>query len=452
MATTFEEALAGMDLTEFGSRLRLLRAKRGLSQIELAGSELSNTYVSRLEAGQRRPDARIIRALASRLETSPEFLVIGVEPEDERELQLGLRFAELALESGEPAEAQSSLRRLREEHDADALRSVASQLDYLSGRIFEALARHDEAATSLDRVRRLGPASEHWLSALILLARVYREAGDLERSIEVAREGVDHLSELGLQASDEGIRLTLVMVAAYHTRGDVAYAAQLSREAIDLADAKGSPQARSRAYWNASVLAASRGRSSEAVQFAERALALLGEGSDERNLARLRIELGKLILADDPDKVREATTMLKAARRDLMASGGSKADVARCDHELARAHLIRGQLEQAERIALQASEGLGDQSPIAAAALAALLGRIAAARNDPNEAQRLYASAVAILTGISADREAAELWFQLGALFDDAGNMRGAHDAYRNAAAAMGVATAPLLRQRVVAE
>jgi transcriptional regulator with XRE-family HTH domain len=449
---TFEEALVGMDLAEFGSRLRSMRARRGLSQIELAGSELSNAYVSRLESGQRRPDAKIIRVLAKRLDTSPDFLVRGIEPEDQRELQLKLRFIELALESGEPAEAESSISRLREETESDALRSISAHLDYLSGRVYEALSRHDDAAVVLDRVRRLGPASEYWLGALILLARVYREAGDLERSIEVAREGAEHLSELGLQASDEGIRLTLMVVAAYYTRGDVAYAAQLSREAIDLAEAKGSPKARSTAYWNASVLASSRGSSTEAVLYAERALALLSEGSDERNLARLRAELGKLILADDPEKVSEATALLRTARRDLAANGGSKADLARCDHELARAHLIRGQFDQAERIAAQASEGLGDQSPIAAAALAALRGRIAAARNDQAEALRLYATAVALLTGIKADREAAELWFQLGALFDDAGDIRGAHGAYRSAAAAMGVATTPLLRQRAATE
>ena len=45
-----------------------------------------------------------------------------------------------------------------------------------------------------------------------------------------------------------------------------------------------------------------------------------------------------------------------------------------------------------------------------------------------------------MLTGVGADRDAAQLWFELADLLEDVGDLDAARDAYRSAAASTGSA------------
>lgn len=63
--------------TVVGRRIRKRRLALGLSQRELAGKRLSASYISLLENGARRPSAKVIHELATRLECSPQWLETG---------------------------------------------------------------------------------------------------------------------------------------------------------------------------------------------------------------------------------------------------------------------------------------------------------------------------------------------------------------------------------------
>ncbi len=65
-------------------------------------------------------------------------------------------------------------------------------------------------------------------------------------------------------------------------------AVRICRKAIAKAETLDSSGARAAAYWNASVFESEHGSVSNAVAMAERALALMSEGPDARNVARLR--------------------------------------------------------------------------------------------------------------------------------------------------------------------
>src|SRR5947208_1848168 len=106
------QALREADLAALGGRIRSLRLARRLTQGQLAGGDMSIAYVSRIEAGTRRPDLRILDVIAERLGTTTDQLVTGVDATTTEEIRLALRFAELALASGEPAEAESATARL----------------------------------------------------------------------------------------------------------------------------------------------------------------------------------------------------------------------------------------------------------------------------------------------------------------------------------------------------
>lgn len=61
-----------------GQRLRRLRLEAGISQRELAGPGVSYAYISRIEAGTRRPSVKALRVLAERLGVMVEYLETGV--------------------------------------------------------------------------------------------------------------------------------------------------------------------------------------------------------------------------------------------------------------------------------------------------------------------------------------------------------------------------------------
>jgi tetratricopeptide (TPR) repeat protein len=268
---------------------------------------------------------------------------------------------------------------------------------------------------------------------------MYRESGDLTRGIDVAEAGLRLADELSLEGSDDAVRLMVTVAAAYFERGDTAHAYHLCQTAIERSETMASPQARAAAYWNASIVASRRGQMAAGVGLAERALALLGESSAERNLARLRAELGGMLLKIDPPDVSRAEQVVTQAREALSAQSGSMIDVARCDASLAEARLHLGDLQGAHERALAARVAIGDAAPLLAARLDMVLGRVAAARDEMPHARELYRAAASTLTAHATDRGTATVWYELGDLLDGAGDVAAARDAYRSAAASLGL-------------
>ncbi len=65
-------------MTEFKDRLRALRRKSGLTQIELAKKiDVSNLTVFRWEAGERSPRMEEVRRIASALHVTEDELLNG---------------------------------------------------------------------------------------------------------------------------------------------------------------------------------------------------------------------------------------------------------------------------------------------------------------------------------------------------------------------------------------
>ena len=424
------------ELVALGARIRELRLARGLRQAEVAGEEMSVAYVSRIEAGQRRADTRVLGIIAERLGTTAAHLLTGRDPDDDNRLVLALRYAEIALRAGELAEAERQLLDVANESVRGRWRDEA---DALLAATYEAQGRLAEAA---ELYERLGSTTDGpgWLRARIGLCRCYREAGDLAKAIDIGEQAHAQLDERGLAGLDEALQLTLTMAAAYFERGDVFHATRLCQHVVAAAEERGTPAARGSAYWNASVIAYNQGDHHEAVRLAERALALFGEGDDARNLSRLRLQLGTSLLAEDPPAVEAAEQQLTRARHELVAGGAGQVDLARCDADLAHARLLAGDLDEAERLVDQAEQEAVD-APLALAHAHVLRARIAVARGDVPAGRASYRAAVAALTGASADREAAQLWYQLGAELDEVGDPGEARDAYRRAGASLGLRT-----------
>ena len=431
-----------VDPAELGRRVRSARVAKGLTQTALGGAEASAAYVSRIESGQRRPGPELLETFASRLEVTVESLLDPTERPDPDEVGLELNYAELALESAEIAEAEAQTRKTLDrlsESSTGALGTLRDRAHYLHARALEARGDLEGAIAHLEQVRCSGVADLQWVAARLALSRCYRETGDLHRAVECGRPALDLLEGAGLSQSDEAIRLVVTVAAAYFERGDTSEARRLCQRAVDRAERAGSPIARASAYWNASMIESRQGSVTAAVTLAERALALLSEGNDARNLARLRSELGTMQLMSGDTELEEAERTLARAAQELRTTSAGPVDVATNQLVRCKALLLR---EEHDEVLAQAAEVLrtvGEVAPIVAAGAHVVSGRALAAQGDLAGAHAAYAAAVRTLSAIGADRTAGELWFELGALWESVGDVEASRDAYRSAAASTGL-------------
>lgn len=431
--------LRDADPVVLGQRIRNLRLARGLTQSGLAEGAVTVGYISRIEAGQRRPDVALLERFAAVLGTTAEHLVTGVEPARADDVVLTLLNAELALETGAAGEALDTLADVTGLAGADLPADVRQRADFLRARAFEALGRYDAAIVALEELVEASASNGLFLPALIALSRCHRETGELTLAIEVGESALEALREGGIDGGDESVRLAVTVAAAYFERGDVGHAVRMALRAVDQAERLGSPQAQAAAYWNASAFESGRGNPAAAIPLAERAIALLSLGEDRRNLARLRAQLGVMLLALDPPRAEDAADHLGAARHDLSESSASVVDLAHCDLGLARAWLVSGDSTRAAQLAADVRASCQEIAPAVAADAASLLGQIELTQGDLARAGEYYRDAVRLLTGTDQDRRAAQLWLDLGAQLEELGDADSARDAYRRAAVATGL-------------
>ena len=271
--------------SSLGQRLRALRMERGLSQADLAGDLVSPSYVSLIEADRRSPEREVLTGLAHRLGCSSLYLETGTVPEEINEQRLQLQFAEIALANGELAQAHDRFRAMALQASSEVRHGAIWGL----ARTEEALGNLHEAVTHLEALleaARAGePGAPSLLNLLIGRCRIYRLAGDFARSIEVGEDAVREVRELGLEGTEDEIRLASSLVGSYFARGDMFSAQHLVSRVIERAEKLGSRQAQGNAYWNASIVAAARGQLTDALDLAAKTLALLAETSPDRSLA-----------------------------------------------------------------------------------------------------------------------------------------------------------------------
>lgn len=436
-----------IDPKELGNRIKASRVAAGLTQTELAGDAISAAYVSRIEDGQRRPGAALLEQLAGRLGVSVDELVMGVSRDQRMEIRVQLDYAELAMATGDADSAllgaDEVLQRTRDLEDPDLRRSA----HILRATALEAVGQVQEAIALLEELVAEPAADTGWLKSLIALSRCYRESGDLVRAIEVGEKAAGTIAELGLEGLTEAIQLTITVAAAHMYRGDVDHALRMCHQAIEAAAAHGSPMARASAYWNASLIQSRKGEHKPAHELAVKALALFEVGEDARNLARIQSFVAELKLKLDPPDAVGALRTLDAADRDMATASASVHDVADARMTRGRALFLLG--KNAEALAeVQAAEQLApDAAPLLRASISVLEGEIALAEHRVDDGRVAFLSAIRSLSGIGADREAAQLWFELGDLLQEVGETDAALDAFRRAATSTGLAGSIRRRQ-----
>jgi tetratricopeptide (TPR) repeat protein len=433
------DLLQAIDPALLGRRVRAARLAAGLTQGRLGGDDVTVSYISRIESGQRRPDGRVLVTLADRLGIPVDSLLADAGDDRSAALRVEVDFAELSLETGEPQAALERLDVALSERLDMTPPGLSQRARVLRARALEAVGEIEEAVAAWEGLLAEAPHGSHALTCGIALSRCYRESGDLGRAISVGEELLRGLEERRLGGGDEAVQLTVTVAAAYFQRGDTHHAVRMCKQAITAAEATGSSRARASAYWNASMMELEQGMVAAAVPLAERALALLGESRDARNLARLRSQLGIMQMQLDPPALAEASRNLHDAEEAMTGSSASVVDVVRNRVAIARAQLMGGDAHEARETARRSFLETRQLAPVLAADALALEGQAAAAEGDADQARALYKEAVLMLTGVGADRDAGQLWLELGALLESVGEVEASRDAYRSAAVAAGL-------------
>lgn len=435
-AADLAEAIALADVEALGARIKQSRIDRSMTQAQAAAGVISAAYLSRIEAGTRRPDLKVLRALSAKLDCTVHEWLVGLSPKQWSERRVELDWAQLSLRTGDALGALKRVEALLA--DIPPGSRLARRALFTQALALEATGDYQQAAGVLEDLLAAETEGAPTLDAMTALSRVYRQCGELSRAKEVGDHADRRISDLGMTGSPEAVKLTLTLAAAHAESGDVMFAARMCQRALKHAESLKNPSEKAACYWNASIIESRSGNHEEAVALGQKALFVLDEADSTRNTARLRTQLGLLYLRLAPPMIDEALDTLRECEPDLLTSEASPADLASNRLGQARALFYLGDFAEADK---QATEALGlvENSPLLVCEAQVLRGRIAFDQDQHEIAQARYIEATETLKHIGADRGAAQLWYELGALLRAIGRDEDAMNAYERAASSTGL-------------
>ncbi|GAA3789050.1 hypothetical protein GCM10022226_04650 [Sphaerisporangium flaviroseum] len=425
-----------------GDRVRGLRLSRRMSQAQLAGPDLSDSYVSLIESGKRTPTPVVARLLAERLGCTTEFLLHGIEPRQRIDTELGLRHAELELYHGDPAIAADRFGDIVKAAGEDnALLAAHARLG--RARALEAQGKIGRAVEAYERLRREAAAHPERLADVPLMAalcRCYQRAGDVMRARDLGNKALEQVTELSLFHGEVAVDLAAALADA---EIGLSYVEQVL-------DMTGVPVPADRtteilSLWQASISAAEGEDSALAVRFADDALSAGRPARIAAQMARVAMRWAEISAARS-DSLGQVDEMVSSATEVFSTLPAASGEHARSLVVLARVRLTSGDAHSAEDLATKALELLAGESEVIAASAHLVLAEVGLARSDGSDGLFIPSleRAGALLStappgGTIRDREIAGTWRELGDLWGKAGNRDRQTGAYRRALEAVGV-------------
>jgi class 3 adenylate cyclase/tetratricopeptide (TPR) repeat protein len=271
----------------------------------------------------------------------------------------------------------------------------------LEGRALTALAevelnlRADAAAArrlveqALDLLRDGGGVP--FFDALAARSNIANWLGDHEDFRATARQAIAVAQEAG--RADLEALVMQGLAQSYLTALDAEQAEPLVRRALELAAESGSVVGRALAVQSAGFLASIRGEWQEGVRDYEEARAIFEELGATSREAVLKVHIARL-LAEQDTELERAERLLRDAVRVLKGLG-DRAHLCEAQRSLAQLLVRRGSLEEAERLALESRESVGPEDRLSISTTLFALGVVRFAQHREQEAEGLFAEALA---------------------------------------------------------
>jgi transcriptional regulator with XRE-family HTH domain len=337
-----------------GERLRRLRIERGFSQRDLSSPGVSYAYISRIEAGARRPSVKALRMLAERLGVTADYLETGSEIGDAeaRELRLADLELQLRLEGEAPTE---ELTQLLEEALAHADESAAARASIALGSAADAQGMHAEAIEHLERAVGFNFVTAATRPDVYLaLAHSYSAAGAPSRAVELLERCLEELKAVAPEDTATRIRLSTYLSYALTDLGELTRARAVVSDALFATDEGTDPYTRVRLYWSLGRISGEQANARAALESFRHAIALLEATDDTLHLARAHMACAEIAMT--PGAGAETAESHLASAERLLGKQASGEDLVVLRRLQAMAAVHAQEFRRAEDFAQQALE------------------------------------------------------------------------------------------------
>jgi tetratricopeptide (TPR) repeat protein len=401
-------------LLRLGSRLRLARRARGLTQTDAAGPGLTKSFVSLLESGRTYPSVGTLVTIADRLQTSLGQLLLD-DVHLMRETALNL----VAL-------ARASAREAKAELLLDAAESLAGDGEDLPVEL--RLARGDVAVAQerprdADRWYRDALAQakrrrlrEYEPRALARLAELAYRNGDLTHARTNVEDALAAFRASRTLRTLDGCNALILHGSILVDQGKPARGLRVFEEAVRTAEREGLDAALGRAYAGIGRSHAAARHFNRAIDALQRARDTLQTAEENAALGSVMHQLGRLQL--DAGHLDAAQESLERGMQVLQdGDPGLRTDSLT---DLARAQLRAGRIVQAQNTARSALAlaGQGDEPGRRGRALV-MLGMTARAQRRTKSAVEYLKEAVTLLRKGRLQAELAEATRELDTLLKE---------------------------------
>jgi transcriptional regulator with XRE-family HTH domain len=390
-----------------GERLRRLRLERGLSQRELAGPGVSYAYISRIEAGARRPSVKALRMLAPKLGVSVEYLETGSDLRDDEERELRLADAELQLRlNQEPAAAERTLAQLLDEavHAGDAV--AAARARVALGLAAAGAGREAQAVQHLEQAIQSGvltPATN--VNAFATVGRCYAALGAPERAVELFTRCLAEVREQAPEQTAAIVRYATYLSNALTDAGELDRAEAAVQDVLAESSTVADPHIRVHLYWSLGRVVAHQGNAAAALDYLRRAVAMLEATEDTVQLARAHLMIAWIFVSSG--RASNAGPHLELAE-ELFGPRPDPLDLAYLRTEQAKRAVQLGDADEGIARARDALAALGETDPHERGSASFALAQAYTLAGRTEEAEETFRRAADLLEEHGPPREAAE--------------------------------------------
>jgi tetratricopeptide (TPR) repeat protein len=362
-----------------GRRLKEARLAAGMSQRELSFPGCTAVYICRIERGDRVPSLQVLRELSRRVGVDEGWLATGAASADtdpllEADVAFRLDQRELAEHLYTEALETAPTRAVR----GRALAGLG-QIDFVAGRVEDAIGRLEEARESLGDSLVDHPQLAETLGRAYALRNEYELAlAVLETALEQARERGDVRAEA---------RFAVLLSNSLIDNGSLPEARVLLGKTISRMDGEPDALLQARIYWSQSRLHTAEQNSEAAARFARMALAALELTDHAAYAARAHHLLAYIEL--ERGNPEEALELLERGYPLVMRSGEPQSQ-ALFRLEKARALAKLGRSEEAIGLAMEVAGALADRNRTDAGRAYAVAAEVYANEGDRARALELF--------------------------------------------------------------
>ncbi|ARU63673.1 hypothetical protein CBW65_23615 [Tumebacillus avium] len=346
-----------MSTSSLGQRIRELRLRKGMTQIELAKGICTASMISQIESDRARPSYKMLVGLANRLEVALEHLLKEVDLEMEYTSKYKLAMGMMrAKEYGTAVSLLESL--LQVEQHRIAKENLMLELV----RCHLGLGNVEEAESGLNLLHQMvnNGVDDHLLVLVLLyLGKVGMLKSEFQIALYHTNRAWDELRKQEEIDPDVQAKILLQLAALHETIGKAAEAVKYYEEALLLNQGKG--EDRGRTYLRLAELCDRAKRFELAEEYAGKACRLFEEGANQEDRQEVQRRL-ILLQRESGDWQGSLQKLLKMAEQYEQDGCKSKAGEVYADTALLC--LEHGEYDGAWVYADKARMGLQDTSHV----------------------------------------------------------------------------------------